>query len=350
MKKIVEKEWSALSPIWNKLYNNNNNATPYQSYEYLTFTGKGKAQREDLFRLIGVKELNLVLIKNDEIIAIAPLLIKRQHKKNMVFFRGHFTTAHQLDFIYKDWKYEDLKFLMDGIRRLLGDVSFFLDRVSEKTVTCKYLNSYFSSEYIERRECYAIPIPDNYDEWYNNLRKSVRRNMTTMKNRIKRDQIKWSLDFFCRRVVDHRTCKEMMKIYANRFMVKNNFQFGPLSKPVNWILMMFLLRDKMTKWLNIAENNFHAVVYMNDEIAAMSSGLICKDKRIIGSRLAINTKYAKYSPGGLLLSSQIKYIIEQNESGKLNIDQLDLSEGGDGGMSYKQAYGGLVHYVYTFMD
>ena len=70
MKEIIAKKWSDLSPIWHALYNNCATATPFQSYEFLTFTGKGKPYRKDLFRLIGVKEWNLVLYENGKAIAI----------------------------------------------------------------------------------------------------------------------------------------------------------------------------------------------------------------------------------------------------------------------------------------
>lgn len=350
MKKIVKKEWCELLPLWNDLYDNNINTTPFQSYEFLTFTGKGKPFRKDLFRLFGLKELNLVLYVNNEVVAIAPLLIKSNRKKTKVYFRGHFTTANQLDFIYKNWRYEDFEFLMNGIRSMLSNASFVLDRVSEKTVTCIYLKEYMSSKQIKEHECFSIPIPESYDEWHKSLRKSVRRNLTTHNNRIIKDQINCSTDFFCGQTIDNKTCKKMMGVYADRFIVKNSFYFGPFTKVIKGLLTIFLLRDKVTQWLSRVDKNFHVIVYMDKEIAALGSGVICKDKRIILSRLAIFTKYSKYGPGGILISSAIKYLIEQNKCGDFDIDELDLSQEGDGGNSYKIKYGGLVHHNYTFID
>lgn len=104
----------------------------------------------------------------------------------------------------------------------------------------------------------------------------------------------------------------------------------------------------MTRWMNKGDGNFHAVLYIEGDVAAFVSGLCCRDKRIILSRLAINTQYGKYSPGGILLSSVIKHIIDENTNGTMDIRELDLSQGGDGGMCYKKAYGGEPHFNYVF--
>ena len=351
MRNVVEKKWCELSVLWDEFYDNNVYATPFQSYAFLTVTGKGKPQRKDLLRLLSLKEMNLVLYVNDEITAIAPLLIKRKHKKHIVYFRGQFTTANHLDFLYKPgWSYEDCKFLMDSIRSSLGDVSFMLERVSEKSVTSQYLKEYFAAGRIEKQVCVSVPVPQNYDDWHKSLNKSVRRNMVTHKNRLERDLIDWSTVFYCGDIIGDAISKKMMLVYADRFLVKNHFHFGPLKKLIKRILLIILLRDKVTQYLNNSKNNFHAIVYMNREIAAFTSGLICNDKRVILSRLAISTKYAKYGPGGILLSAVMQYVIEQNEKGQVEIDELDLSAGGQGGMSYKYAYGGKEHLNFAFMD
>lgn len=351
MRNVIEKNWDELSALWPGLFDANIYTTPYQSYEYLTLTGKGKSQRQDLFRLLGVKELNLVLYKDNEAIAIAPLLIKRKKNKQIVYLRGHFTTTYNLDFVYKpDWSYDDFAFLMDSIRDLLGNVSFYFDRVMEWSATYKYLKKYFASGKIEKHECISIPVPHSYDDWLQSLHKSIRRNITKYYNRLERDNINWSVDYYCGEEIDKDTCKKMMIVYAHRFLVKNNFHFGPLKKLVIKILVMMLLRDKITHFLNKSEHSFHSILYMNNEIAAFTSGIICKDKRIAFSRMAINTECAKYGPGGVLLSSMVEHVVEQNQKGNLDIKELDLDQNGYGGMAYKYSYGGIEYYNYNFID
>ena len=90
--------------------------------------------------------------------------------------------------------------------------------------------------------------------------------------------------------------------------------------------MPIIMRDKMTRWINRDPNSFHAILYMNNEVAAFANGQILKDKRMCGSRLAINMKYRKYSPGGLIVSAMVRYLIEQTEAGNIDVDTLDMAK------------------------
>lgn len=348
MREIIKKEWPELQPIWNELINGNPIATPFQSYEFLSFTGKGKPHRKALFRTVGLQELNLVLYSDHVPIAIAPLLLKKKKGETTVYFRGQFTVANQLDFIYSDISYDDFAFFMDGIRELLGNVSFWLDRVYYKSPTSDYLQKYLPSEQTHKTESYAIPISESYDDWYNSLHKSVRRNLITTRNRIKNDNVQCTASFFIREKIDPDLYKKMMLVYADRFLTKNNFRFGPFQYWIKKALQSYLLSDKVTQWLNDNDDSFHVIVYMNNEIAAFASGLICRDKRIIANRLAMNTKFRRYYPGVVLLSSTVSYLAEQKKANRTDFEKLDLSQGARGDMSYKITYGGEEYYNYFF--
>lgn len=350
MRKVYEKKWSELSAIWREFYEKNITATPFQSYEYLTFTKKGKPYRKELLRLVGVRQWNLLLCDNGRPVAIAPLLIKKRRGRYMVVLRGHFTVANQLDFIYESWSYDDFKFLMDYIQNKLDDVSFLLDRISEKTATCGYLKRYFADKNIAEEECFSIPITDSYEEWLKSLSRSARGNLSTYYNRMERENLAWSVDIYCSQRIGNALCGKLMRVYARRFLIKNNFRFGVLEGVVTRLLQAVLMRDRMTRWMNREDGNFHAVLNIGKDVAAFASGLICRDKRIIVSRLSICTEYSRFGPGGVLISSIIRHIIAQNASGAMNIKELDLSQGGQGGMSYKQTYGGQAHYCFVFYD
>ncbi len=350
MKEIIEKQWSDLPQIWNELYKKSRTATPFQSYDFLAHTGNGKPHHKDLFRLIGLREWNLLLHENGQPIAIAPLLIKKKKGKQIVYLRGHFTVANQLDFIYENLSHNDFLMIMDYITSKLENASFFFDRISERTVTCGYFKRFFASDKIEEHECYAIPIPACYDDWFKNLSKSSRNNLSNRYNRLERDHIDWSVCFCCGSKMETCLSEQQMWVYADRFIYKNALRCGLFRSLITRMLQRYLMRDKMTQWMNRGEDSFHAVLFFNSEVAAFASGVICRDKRIIMSRLAILTQFAKYGPGGVLISSIIRHIIEQNNCGAMDIDQLDLSQGGQDGMQYKRAYGGQVHYSYLFKD
>jgi hypothetical protein len=351
MRSIVKKNWRELEQLWQGLYESNKEASPFQSYEFLSYTGKGKPQRQDLLRLLGLKEFNLVLYNAGVAVAIAPLQVKKKSKKTTVYFRGHFTTAAQLDFIFHtEWSYEDFAFLMDAIRDMLGDVSFFLDRVDESSPTARYLKKYFPSAMVETHDCYYVSVPHAYEDWFNTLHKHMRKNLVRRENLLRTEHTDVRTRFICGDTVDKKTSRKMMDVYAQRFLEKNHFHFGPVAGLVKLTLIGILSRDKMTKWLDIAHNNFHLILYVDGEIAAFHSGIVCKNNRIVFSRLAINSKYARYGPGSLLMGYLMRYVIDENAKGSMDIQEVDLGQGGDNGMEYKKTHGGQLRYKYTFID
>ena len=350
MNKIVKKEWSELQPIWNGLLNANPVATPFQSYEYLSFTGKGKPSHKAPFRLCGVRELNVVLYSDNKPIAIAPMLYKKKKGRTTVYLRGHFTALNQLDFIYADLCYDDFKFLMDGIRKLLGDVSFFFNRIYYLSPTRDYLKQYLPSAEMQTHEGFAIRIPQEYDDWYNSLSKSVCATLRLSRNRITKDEIQCATSFYVGDTIDSDTYEKMLSVYVDRFLVKNNIRLGPLQKLAKMVLRFYVHKEKMMQWIKTTDHSFHVVVYMNNQIAAFASGLLCKNKRMIGSKLAINSDFKRYSPGAVLIRSSIEYLSEQKKSNGITIDLFDMGRGGEGGMAYKRSYGGEPYYNYTFIE
>ena len=350
MHKIVKKEWSELQPIWNELVTANPVATPFQSYEYLSFTKKGKPSHKAPFRLCGVRELNVVLYSDNKPIAIAPMLYKKQKGKTTVYLRGQFTALNQLDFIYADLCYDDFKFLMDGIRDLLGDVSFFFNRIYFLSPTKDYLKQYLPSAEMQKHEGFAIPIPKTYDDWYKSLSKSVRATLNLSRNRIKKDNIQCTTKFYFGDTLDSDTYEEMLSVYVDRFLIKNNIRLGILKPLAKKVLSVYVHKEKMMRFISNSSHSYHIVVYMNHQIAAFGNGLLCNNKRMLGSKLAINSAFKRYSPGAVLIRSSIEYLSEQKDSGGIAIDQFDMGRGGEGGMAYKRSYGGEPYYNYTFIE
>ncbi len=348
MREITEKKWGELSKIWQELYRGNGWATPFQSYEYLTLTGKGKVYYKEPFRLAGLKECNLLLYRDGKAIAVAPLLIKKQNGNTVIHFRGHFTKACCLDFIYDEtFGYEDFEFLMNSIKSKFIKPTFFWDRVREESPTCEYMKKYIG-ETTQTKTCFFIPIPESHEVWLKGLHKSIRNNLSNRNHRLQRDQIDVKMKVYSGREVDDATHKKMMAVYADRYLTKNKYHFGPFKLPCLGMMQYILKKDKLTQWLKKSACNFHAVLFFDDKIAAFTSGLSCKGRRIVLMRLAIKTQYAKYAPGNVLLNHVIRHITEQNHRGITDIRELHLGEGGSNGMEYKQAHGGVGHHLYTF--
>ena len=111
-----------------------------------------------------------------------------------------------------------------------------------------------------------------------------------------------------------------------------------------------LLRDKLSQWVAQSEDGIVALLRINGSIAAFASMIICKDRRLSGVRFAIDFRFSRYAPGGLLLSELVRYLIEARQKGELDADQLDMGQGVSGGSSYKYAYGGETRNLYFFSD
>ena len=345
MLNILEKSWMEISPIWEEIYKNNENASAFQTYAFLDFTGRGKAYRKDLFRLVGVKERNFVLYDDDKPLAIAPMLVKRKKDRNFVYLKGHFTAANDLDFIHQGWSYEEFRFMMDGIRNHISNAYFFIDRIYEKSVTCTHLKKYMAKAH--PNICVYISVPQSYEDWYLTLSKSVRANTIKYKNRMQKDVVQWTAHYITGKPVDKQTSKKMMRILSQRLLVKNHFHLGIFSSLAARFIQAALERDQLTKWLKIAPENIHVLLYMNNELAAFISGLVCRGGQISLSQIAMDARFARYQPGGLLFSCLIKYLTEQKNNGGIAVNRLEL---GGGNAPYKYQFGGQTQYYYTFTD
>jgi len=348
MREIIEKQWRELAADWRRLYDGNSSLSPFQAYDFLTFTGKGKPYRKDPFRLVGLKELNLALIKDGEPVAIAALLVKKKRKRQLCYIRGHFTAANCVDFVYRpDLSYEDFQFLMDGIKKRLGDVSFQFYRVLEDSLTCRYMREYFSPGQTAADEGAYIPLTQSYESWRGSMHKSARQSLNNHRNRLMRDQVNWSVQY-CYGSIDDETYQQALELCVGRMVTKNRFRFGPFAKPAQKLLAFLLRKEKLMRWVHQSKDGFYAILYMNGEIAAFASALICHGRWVCGIRFAISARYVKYSPGGLLISEMVCHLLEQNNAGGQALQRLDMGQGVSGGMSYKSAYGGVIYHLYSF--
>ena len=351
MREIAAKKWHELKTDWQRLYDANAAASPFQSYEFLSLTGKGSLFYREPFRLAGLKELNLVLYKDSKPVAAAALLHKRIKGRHICFLRGHFTAANYLDIIYtRDFDYTDFQALMDEAKKRLDNVEFQFDRVRDDSATCRYLTKYFADGHIDRCECACISLEQSYDGWLQSLHKSSRQSLNNRRNRLLTDRADWSSDIRRGCDVDKSTYKKAMRVCAERYMTKKAFRFGPLSGLAKSALTVLLHRDKLSQWASQSADSLVALLRINGEIAAFASMVVCQDKRVSGIRFAISAHFARYSPGGFLLSELVRYLIEARQKGELDADQLDMGQGVSGGASYKYAYGGETCYLYFFSD
>lgn len=178
--------WNRLKTEIMSITDENPSLTPYQSWDYLNYTGKGFTARHPQ-KMLGLRSMTFCLYRGDQVVTIAPLL----QQGNTLCLRGQYTGAGNLDLIYRpDFSYEEFSFLMDAIRKRCGKAQWTVDRVSEKSLLLDYWQRYtaqFPDVSVTKETCVEIMMQESYDAWYHSLSKSVRQNLRTSYNRANTD-------------------------------------------------------------------------------------------------------------------------------------------------------------------
>lgn len=344
MYRIIQLKWSEIETIHKQIYYDNPTLSYYQSYEYLTITGKGRKDKS-VFSTVGLREVNYVLYKDDIAIAIAPLLVKNKNSCREIFLRGMFTPAGYLDFIYrKDIEYEDFVHLINEIRAHYKGARFYFSKINENALIVPFLKEIFclSDFEIKKETCVAIHIPNTYEHWLSTLSKNARQNLRTSYNRLKTDNREVKTEIFYRQLIPAKTYRKILLLYCQRLAEKNKL------KPVFALsLLLFTIKaiNPASRSLKYSRDGFHALTFIDGQVASCCSGYICLDSRIIIPRFSINSKLARYSPGGILINEVIKDIIGKNENSDYPIISFDLSRGAE---KYKYTYGGTPYNNLTF--
>ena len=124
-----------------------------------------------------------------------------------------------------------------------------------------------------------------------------------------------------------------MNTYINRHRNRYNINTSVIKR--------FYLQhlDFSTRALMTNKNAMHCILYIGDQIGAFCSGYIDKGKYVV-PRLSIDDRFARYSPGYVLINEVIKMF-----SNDTLVHTIDLSEGAE---KYKIDLGGRVYQKIDF--
>lgn len=188
-------------------------------------------------------------------------------------------------------------------------------------------------------KCVSIDFSDGTDSLYQSLSKSVRQNIRTAYNRMKTNGIDYRLKVYDGKRIDDTMWNKIQNIYISRLFSKyksRKFR-NAFARWYNTYIYKHLKHDSRS--LRSMSGTFHAILLNGDEPMAFFSGLkTCNGKKVSIPRLAINDKYAFYSPGYTLLFETMKYM-EANTPCRL----IDLTRGDE---KYKTDMGGKIYYTY----
>lgn len=335
------KKLSTVKDDIDRLYKDNPFMSPYQSFDFLSITGKGMVDKRPWLTFF-MQELNAVYRNNKgDVVVVAPMLYQRKEKVCHVWLRGVWTSAGHLDFVYdsEQYTYEVFSEIIDATVHKLGKCIFHFTKIQEKSFTAKYVERRFRDSCDKKpEECATIVLPETYDAWFSSLKKSARQNIRTAYNRMNREALSFEFIFRDNEPMKDEEYEEMLGLYSQRLAQKNSLKERTIALR---ILKFVKTINPMTKALKKMGNTSCGIIRINNEIAGCFWGVSCNDGRLIIPRLSINNKYGVYCPGGLLIAETVKRLTELN--GKYT--EFDLSCGDE---PYKYAYGAVPHYNYSY--
>lgn len=178
-----------------------------------------------------------------------------------------------------------------------------------------------------------IHADEGYDPYYAALSKSTRQNIRTAYNRLSKAELPVRLEVVAGKPLPGALLDQILEIYCDR----HQEHYGVATPPIKRFYLRHL--DFSTRCLQHSPDNFYAILYLGDRIAAFMAGLVNTDgKSIIIPRLSISHDFLPYSPGVVLINETVKHMTSH-----MGITRLDLSKGAE---KYKFSMGGRSYPTY----
>ncbi len=182
-----------------------------------------------------------------------------------------------------------------------------------------------------------IAVPDDYDAFLKTLSPSVRQNLRTAANRMRRDGKEFTVEMHDNRnPVTDAEWKEIMDLYFRRLFTK--YKSRKVRNPFALLRQKYIYyRTKHdTLSLHHLPNSCHVLLRDGSRLVAFTSGLLTHDRSSYTvPRLAIDADYRFYSPGYLLLDGILRRLGEERITA-----ELDMSRGDE---KYKFDMGGTPY-------
>lgn len=253
----------------------------------------------------------IVAFKDNEPICIAPLNID-VNPEISISLLGSGTNAGYLDFIYSEEVSEiDILEVLNKCRKKFTNAKFdflYVKKTSPlfNVLRCKSIT-----------KNYAIHL-NTYDEYFSSLSKSTRQNIRTANNRIKNDELNFNLLVYDK----NSSCLEKVIKKVNVIYQKRRTEWNRINQfPSPYKMKRIQKRDVVYHSMRKIESSIIVVLEIEEHICAFFMGY--KFSNIIYiPRLAIDTKYSRYSVGILLINEYLKTI-----SGTDNEFIFDLGRG-----------------------
>lgn len=336
-----------LKSIWYDLYYANPTLSIFQSYEFMLNFWKNSW----IYCLTHKEFPVFYLIRDKGKPCMIALLSKKANGTYVIM--GNKNGCEYCDFIYAERAPVDI-YIKELVVHLKSPIVF--ENVREQSSLYQSFIGTDDMKECGEKACINILLPNSYEEYYKGLSSSMRQNLRTAFNRLKRDGHNVSLKV----INDGGKCTvwsyvDMESIQGARGHYNNTRQdASAINKDFDDMLALYYMRHEerygentsklkmwymkhlnfVTKSLRNMSSAMSVMLFIDNELAAFMGGLLSHGETdYIIPRLSINSKYGFYSPGMLLVNETARYMID-NTSNR----NLDLALGTE---SYKTKMGGV---------
>lgn len=152
--------------------------------------------------------------------------------------------------------------------------------------------------------------------------------------KVRSNELDMSLQVIKGPFTDKALLSDAMKIYTKRESERKNrrIDFIPYIKHRYFSALLWAMET--------LASHYTFCFFLNNKLVAFMTGFVTNYNEIVFPYLAIDSTFASYAPGKLMIAESIKYLQEHSA-----IRVLDLSRGDE---KYKFEMGGIRHYNYRF--
>ncbi len=319
--------------------------TAFQHYDWYCMLEK--EFKSNFFIKISGRICYLEILDDDVPIAIAPLHIQKKsiafknfgYKKG-VYFLGMKGYSDYLNFIYRELNSQQISFLIKSIFSVSGLKKIRLAGVPESSALSLALNSGGIDEQVScvfEEPCVSLKVKETSDDFFKGMKKQFRQNYRTQKHHYEKDGIELTYKLYKGTFNDVETLNRIKEIHEDRFEQKNK---DNLSMKIYRIKNKFVGSfDEISYAMKNNQESWVLLGFINGKLVSYIYGL--QDKQALRiMQLGFDRKYAKYSPGIMIL---IDCILDNFNEYSQKV--VDFTRGDE---SYKFRMGGVEHLIKSY--
>lgn len=173
----------------------------------------------------------VVAFEGSEVLMIAPVIIQKFSlklswlgRRKGIYILGYNSYSDYLNFVYNEFISDAYEQIIKDIKDKYSCLPIYMFNLREHTAMCEYLsNNNYRIDHVST--AVYVSILDTIEEYNNILSKSVRQNLRTAQNRIKKAGINYELvikERLSDNVEDTKLAEQLLELHQKRVAIKNN--------------------------------------------------------------------------------------------------------------------------------